>query len=87
MCSGDSDAVVDAHSSGFEHVATEKSYVEAFKDANIVANIGNQPSMFRFEDGSTVPIDWKFKEVYRDEYAAEALPEASIRAAIVDEMT
>lgn len=37
-------------------------------------------------DGSTSEIDWAFKDVYRDKYTRETLPDAQIREAIIDKM-
>ena len=43
--------------------------------------------MVCFASGEKRPIDWRFRELYKEEYTTEPLPDAHIREAIIDELS
>ena len=68
---------VDVHHLSCSHV---------FRDEAVAAISRNKPSLFNFADGTNVPISWRFKDAYHDEYTREILPHAHITESIVDEL-
>ena len=75
-----------AQKSGFTHLQEETSHASDFADRDILAGTEAQTTLFKFANGTTAPVNWNFRDTYRDEYTAEPLPDAQIRHAFVDEM-
>ena len=65
----------------------ECSWEQLLADQDLMAAVQSRDSMFKVAGGRTVPVQWVFKDMYRDEYTQEPLPEAPIREAIVDELS
>ena len=84
--SGDKIDDCSAENSGFTHLQEETSHARAFADQDLLAGIKSETTLFKYADGTTAPVNWNFRDVYRDEYTTEPLPDAQIRHAIVDEM-
>ena len=73
--------------SGFNTIVVHPlSYSHVFRDEAVAAAIRSKPSLFKFADGTNVPISWRFKDAYHDEYTREILPHAHITESIVNEV-
>ena len=65
--------VVNKHAlenSGFGNVETSASYIEEFRDRDIVASIASKKSEFKLADGTRIPIICAFNTSYKDEYTS-----------------
>ena len=54
---------------------------------NIAASIPDRQCMFRYVDGTESKLNLTFRDLYKDEYTGEELPQAQIREAIHEELS
>ena len=73
-----------AHS-GTCMVTNVHSYEHEFRDRDIVHKIAEKACKFKFANGDTVDIAWRFKDKDVDEYTSENLPEPQIHEGIAGE--
>ena len=85
-CAGDVVSMNDVHNLGFAHVSGDNTHARNLAGSDILAAFDNDSSDFKMANAKHVPITWKFRDTYTDEYMAEELPSAQTRAAIIDEM-
>ena len=63
----------------------EQSWQQLLEDRDRVAARKSKKSMFKYADGTSVPVNWVSRDVHKDQYTQEPLPDAQSQEAIVDE--
>ena len=79
-------AIDAASNSGFGHLEHEHDFNREFRDRDLANAVAQKSSTFKFANGETTQVAWRFKDRYVDEYTSEALPAPQIHDAIVDEL-
>ena len=64
-----------------------KTWEETYVDMSMAAVVKEARGSLKFTDGHTRKFSYEFRDTYKDEYTGDVLPEAHIRAAIVDELS
>lgn len=68
------------------HLEDDSTHSRDYRDQDLLAAIESDSTTFKMADGTSIPVSWKFRETYTNEYTAEQPPNPQIQEAVIDEM-